>query len=85
MDDVEICIYDLPEQGDGKSGKMAILRGGLGADDPISYMDDAVRIYVENNLHNQFVEIHGDNPYVRVIVSNINELDYNPFGDQRLV
>lgn len=84
MDDVEICVYDLPEQGNGRPGKIAILRGGLGADNPVSYMDEAVSKFVEGNLHNQFIEVHLDNPYVRVVVSNINELDYHPFDDQRL-
>jgi hypothetical protein len=84
MDDVEICIYDLPVQGNGQQGKIAILRGGLGADNPVAYMDEAVSRFVERNLHNQFIEVFLDNPYVRVIVSNINELDYNPFIDQRL-
>lgn len=84
MDDVEICIYDLPVQGNGQQGKIAILRGGLRADNPVTYMDEAVRRFVEGNLHNQFIEVFLDNPYVRVIVSNINELDYNPFINQRL-
>lgn len=42
MDDVEICIYDLPVQGNGQQGKIAILRGGLRADNPVTYMDEAV-------------------------------------------
>ena len=84
MDNVEICIYDLPAQGNGQPGRIAILRGGLGLDNPVSYMDEAVRTYVGGSLYNEFVEIFLDNPCVRVIVFNINELNYVPFENQRL-
>ena len=47
-------------------------------------MNAAVSEYVGRDLYNEFVEIHMDNPWVRVIVSNINELDYKDFVNQRL-
>lgn len=81
--DIEICEYDLSKDGK-KKGKIAILRGGLNASNPIAYMNDAVSQYVGRELHNEFVEIHMDNPWVRVIISNINGLEYDEFTDQRL-
>mgnify|MGYP006911563909 CR=1 FL=1 len=83
MKDVQICEYDLTKDGK-KQGKVAILRGGLHSENPIAHMNSAVSEYVERELFNEFVEIHMDNPWVRVIVSNINELDYKPFENQRL-
>ena len=58
-------------------GKIAILRGGINK--PKSYMDNVVSEYVGHALHNQFIEIFLDNPYVRVVVSGINDFDYQVF------
>lgn len=70
--DVEIVEFDV------QGGKIAILRGGINK--PKSYMDNAVSQYVRRELHNQFIEIFLDNPYVRVIVSGINDFDYKAFN-----
>lgn len=84
MKDVEICQYPLMGKDGKKKGKIAILRGGLNSDNPIALMNSAVSQYVERELYNEFVEIHMDNPWVRVIVSGINELEYEEFKNQRL-
>lgn len=84
MNDVEICQYNLTDKKGHINGKLAILRGGLQSENPVAYMNEAVSEYVGHELHNQFIEIHMDTPWVRVIVSEINELDYEPFVSQRL-
>lgn len=66
------------------NSKIAILRGGLGSENPKKIMDDAVSKYVENKPHNEFIEIFLDNPWVRVIVGNIDQLNYQQFKDQKL-
>lgn len=83
MKDVQICEYDLTKEG-VKQGKVAILSGGLHSNNPIAHMNAAVSEYVGRDLYNEFIEIHMDNPWVRVIVSNINDLDYKDFVNQRL-
>ncbi len=65
-------------------GKVAVLRGGLNTENPTAIMNDAVSRYVGRGGHNQFIEIHLDNPWVRVIVSGINELNYQEFTNQTL-
>lgn len=63
-----------------KVGKMAILFGGMNSQNPKAYMDSAVYDYLQKNgnpLHNQFVEIHMDNPWLRVVVIGVNELPYH--------
>lgn len=60
-------------------GKMAILVGGINRPNPKEFMDGAVSQYVGNIGHNQFIEIHMDNPWTRVITSGINELPLRPF------
>jgi len=84
MNDVEICQYPLMGKDGKKKGKVAILRGGLNSENPIAHMNNAVSKYVKGELHNQFVEIHMDNPWVRVIVSGINELEYEELKNQHL-
>jgi hypothetical protein len=83
MNKVEIFEQHL-KQGDRNVGKVAILRGGLGTDNPTGFMNDEVSKYVGQSGFNQFVEIHLDNPWVRVIISGINDLDYQIFENQKL-
>ena len=63
---------------------MTILRGGLDSENPIAYMNNAVRKYVGTNLYNEFVEIQMDNPWIRVIISGICDLEYEEFKNQKL-
>jgi hypothetical protein len=74
-DDVQIKEFRV-ENG----GVITILRGGLNK--PKSYMDNIVSEYVGDVIHNQFIEIFLDNPYVRVIVSGINDFDYDVFDTE---
>ena len=73
MDDVQ--IFEQLFNVDGRTvGKMAILVGGLNRPNPKEFMDGAVSQYVGNIGHNQYIEIHLDNPWTRVITTGINEL-----------
>lgn len=76
--------YNCYEQdlmiGDQKMGKIAILFGGLDSQNPKDYMDSAVSDYlkkIDNPSFNQFVEIHMDNPWLRIIVIGIDNLEYH--------
>lgn len=71
-EDVE--IVEIPV---GNRRKVSILRGGINK--PKSYMDRVVSEYVGHALHNQFIEVFLDNPYVRVVIQGINEFDYETF------
>ena len=83
MNKIEIFEQEL-KNGDRTVGKVAILRGGLNTDNPTAIMNDAVSTYVGTKGYNEFVEVFLDNPWVRVVVSGINELDYTDFTTQRL-
>lgn len=61
-----------------REGRVTILRGGWTRADAKTYMDDAVRQFVEHRPINQFVEIHLDIPQVRVIVEGINDITFDP-------
>ncbi len=83
MNKIEIFEQEL-KNGDKTVGKVAILRGGLNTDNPTAIMNDAVSTYVGTKGYNEFIEVFLDNPWVRVVVSGINELDYKEFTNQRL-
>lgn len=83
MNDVEIFEQEL-KVGGITVGKFAILRGGLTSNNPTGEMSAAVETYVGYTPYNEFVEITLDNPWVRVIVSGINDFDYKKFNEQRL-
>ena len=62
-------------------GMLTILRGGWNVTNPKAYMDEAVRQFVGDRLHNQFIEIHLDIPQVRVIIEGINDINYTEIRD----
>lgn len=58
---------------------MVVLFGGMNSQNPKAYMDMAVHDYLVkhgNPMYNEFVEIHLDNPWLRVIIVGINDLPY---------
>ena len=78
MNKVEFFEQELTKD-NKKVGKVAIFRGGLNTDNPTAILDSAVSKYVGNDGYNEFVEIFLDNPWVRVVVIGINELEYKKF------
>lgn len=77
--DVEITEIPL-----GNRAFMSILRGGLGRPNAKSYMDAAVAEYVGHFMFNQFIDIHRDNPFIRVIIFGFNNIQgWTPFNQDR--
>lgn len=83
MEDVKIFEHEWVSRNE-KPNKLAILWGAMSKENPTAYMNAAVNEYVQNTGHNQFVEITMDNPWIRVIVKDINDLPFDDFIDQRL-
>ena len=54
---------------------ICIMRGGLMQDDPSDYMDNAVSLFVNHELHNEFIEKFLDNPWVRIIIFDFNSIN----------
>lgn len=54
---------------------VCIMRGGLMQDDPSDYMDNAVSVLVDHELHNEFIENYLDNPWVRIIIFDFNNIN----------
>lgn len=58
---------------------VTFLRGGFNSENPKAYMDLAVSDFLEkkgNPMYNEFIEIFLDNPYLRVIVTGINDMPF---------
>lgn len=83
FDDVEIFEQDVITK-KGRHFKIAVLQGGFTQEYPKEYMDEVVSVYTKGYLHNQFVESHLDMPWVRIVLTGINELDYDPFNHHHL-
>ena len=61
---------------------IALLRGGFTAANPKLYMDNVVSEYVGQSMYNEFVEIFLDNPWIRIIIFGINNInEWRKFSD----
>lgn len=65
-----------------RKGQVAILMYA-GEGDPVAKLDWAVYEYVGNVGHNQFIDINMDNPWVRVIISGINDMNQEDFDPEK--
>ncbi len=81
MKDVKIFVQQLKDETGNIVGKIVILVGGVKSDNPKEYMDSAINKYVGNEGHNQFVEIHLDNPWTRVLIKGINNIPFRPMTE----
>lgn len=82
MKDVKIYDQPLTDKENNVKGKLTILVGGLNSDNPKEFMDNVVSNYVGRTGHNQFVEIHLDNPWTRVLVRGINDLPFREMTNE---
>jgi hypothetical protein len=67
--------YDLPKSGKGKIA-VFIYAGGA---DPAKILDYAIHLYVEDNGYHELIDANLDNPWMRVILSDINSMTQEPF------
>jgi hypothetical protein len=52
-----------------------------GSGDPVRHLNDAVIHYVNHEGYNEFIDANMDNPWVRVIIKGINDMEpveFNP-------
>lgn len=66
----------------GGFGKIGVLIY-FGDDDLLWKLDEAVSIYVDSKIYNQYVDINMDNPYVRIIVEGISDMVQTVFDPQK--
>lgn len=71
--------YDLPE---GGKGKIAVFLYS-GESDPKKVLDHAVHLYVESNGYHELIDYNLDNPWMRVVLSDINKMKQEDFDPNR--
>jgi hypothetical protein len=62
----------------GKEGKIAVFIY-TGEGDPTRVLDAAVREYVQDFGYNELIDANLDNPWMRVVISDINEMKQEIF------
>ena len=67
---------------DGRKGQVAVLMYA-GDGDAVGPLDKAVSEYVGNIEYKQFIDINNDNPWVRVIIHRINDMNQEDFDPTR--
>lgn len=60
----------------GNGTCICILRGGLNKPAPEKYMKDVVLSVVQKEHHNSFIEDELDNPYVKIIIFDLNNIPF---------
>jgi len=65
-----------------KKAKIGILVY-TGEGDPVKHLNEAVHYYVGTNSYNEFIDANMDNPWVRVIIKGINDLEQEPFDSEK--
>lgn len=73
MDD--IIIREISQ---GENIKIAIFTY-TGDNNPKTNLDEAIRDYTKGKNFNQFVDSHLDNPWTRVVVIGINEIEQKEY------
>lgn len=68
--------YNL--EGNG-NGRLAVLIYN-GEGEPSRILDEAVRIYTNGQGYHELIDANLDNPWTRVIISHINEMNQDPFN-----
>ena len=65
----------------GNPGKMVVFKYA-GTEDPVLKLDEVVSKYVGDAPYTEFVDVHMDNPWVRVIIIGMNEMKQKEFNPQ---
>jgi hypothetical protein len=82
MKDVKVNIssYQITHN---RKAKIAVLMY-VGDSDPRPILDEAVRAFVRNKGHHELIDANLDNPWMRVVLENINDMtqkDFDPKTD----
>lgn len=76
--------YDLDRN--KKKGTIAVFIY-TGSADPKVVLDEAIRIYTQKNGYHEFIDANLDNPWTRVIMSDVNNMPqwkFKPEEDRML-
>lgn len=83
MRGIQISVHILQGE-NSQTATMAIFMCDSRIADPFAHLNLAVAKYAQENTINQYVPIEGDNPFIRIVIHNINSLKTVPFVSQSL-
>jgi len=66
----------------GRKGKVAMFMFA-GDEDPVAKLDWAVSEYVGHEGYMEFIDINMDNPWTRVVISGINDMEQVEFDPSK--
>jgi hypothetical protein len=76
---INTAEYDLPN---GAKGKIAVfIYSGNG--NPTAWLDLAVGKYVEDAGHYELIDAKLENPWMRVVLSDINDMEQEIFNPEK--
>jgi len=82
---VKINQSDIKYDEEGKrSGRLAVFMY-RGEYDPKAVLDESVRRYTENSGYHQFISYELDNPWIRVVIQDVNAMfqkNFDPINDK---
>lgn len=81
---LDISIYETQIVAPKKNVKLAIFQAHPSLPNPAEALRGAVSQYAETHSYNDFVEANLDLPNLRVVISDIDALDFEPFGSQKM-
>jgi hypothetical protein len=70
-------IYQEAKTTNGKVKVGILIYTGSG--DPVKNLNEAVNLYVGHEGYNEFIDANMDNPWVRVIIKGINDMEQVKF------
>lgn len=79
-----ISIYETQIIAQKKGVKLAIFQAHPSHQNPAEALRGAVSRYVGEHSYNDFVEANLDIPNLRVVISDIDALDFETFGSQKM-
>lgn len=80
IEDLSINESDYALENDKGKGRVAVfLYSGSG--DPIKILNYAVKSYVDDNQYYEFIDSSLSNPWMRVVISNINDMKQESFDN----
>lgn len=82
-DEIKFVRVSIQSLGGGDA-KLAVFVASSHIENPTILLDKAVSKYVGTHGFNQFKDVNSSNPWVRIVITGINNLEFDAFTTQRL-
>ncbi len=80
----DVQIYETSIGKGNKKAKIAVFKADVNAKSPNDILDKAIGRYTNSKPFNQFRDIYIDNPWIRIVISNIDALPFAQMINQHM-